>query len=92
MTEIYVDTVKMRNCGNEVLDLVEQFKAVLDAIFERIEKMKEWVGESAQRFIALTIADKTQYYNYANSLYSYGKYLIDCADYFDNLMNDLRRN
>ena len=91
MSDIYVDTTRMRDCGNTILDLVEQFKDVLDALFARIEGMQAWVGSSAQQFISLAVADKTQYYTYATSLYNYGKYLIDCADYFDNVLNGLRR-
>ena len=29
MSEIYVDTDKMRTCGNEILELVEEFKRAL---------------------------------------------------------------
>ena len=36
MSEIYVDTKKMRESGNEIINLVEEFKAILDAMFTRI--------------------------------------------------------
>lgn len=96
MSEIYVDTEKMRNCGNTILDLVEEFKATLDAMFTRIENIplntKEWVGESATLFVNLANKDKVQYYNYATSLYKYGKYLVDCADYYDKTLDNVRRD
>lgn len=96
MAEINVDTEKMRNCGNEIIDLVEEFKATLDAMFTRIENVplntKEWVGDSANLFASLANKDKIQYYNYATSLYKYGKYLVDCADYFDKTIDSVRRS
>ena len=96
MSEIYVDTDKMRACGNEILALVEEFKATLDTMFTRIENVpiytKEWVGDSAMLFVSLANKDKVQYYNYATSLYKYGKYLIDCADYYDKTIKSVRRD
>ncbi len=96
MSDIYVDTEKMRNCGNEILNLVEEFKATMDAMFTRVENVplntKEWVGDSAMLFASLANKDKVQYYNYATDLYKYGKYLIDCADYYDKILNSVRRD
>ena len=96
MSEIYVETKKMRESGNEIINLVEEFKAILDAMFTRIENVplntKEWVGDSATLFASLANKDKVQYYNYATSLYKYGKYLVDCADYFDKTIDSVRRD
>ncbi len=96
MTDIYVDTEKMRNCGNEILGLVEEFKTTIEVMFTRIENMpintKEWVGESSVLFANLASKDKIQYFNYATSLYKYGKYLIDCADYYEKILNTVRRD
>lgn len=96
MAEIYVDTEKMRNCGNTILDLVEEFKQTLDAIFTRLENVpthtKEWIGDSSTLFVELAKKDKVEYYAYANSLYKYGKYLIDCANYFDRTIDSVRRD
>lgn len=96
MAEIYVDTEKMRNCGNTILELVEEFKKTLDATFTRIENVptntKEWIGDSSKLFAELANKDKIQYYGYATSLYKYGKYLIDCANYFDRTIESVRRN
>lgn len=96
MSEIYVDTDKMRTCGNEILKLVEEFKHTLDAMFTRIENVPlntgEWVGDSAMLFANLANKDKVQYYNYATALYKYGKYLVDCADYYEKVISQVRRD
>lgn len=96
MSDIYVDTEKMRTCGNEILGLVEEFKTTMETMFTRIENMpintKEWVGDSAMLFANLANKDKVQYFNYATSLYKYGKYLVDCADYYEKTLNAIRRD
>lgn len=95
MSEIYVDTEKMRNCGNDIIELVEEFKITMDAFFTRIENIPvatgEWIGSSAMQLSSLAAKDKVQYTNYAVSLYKYGKYLIDCADYYDKVLKEVRR-
>ena len=96
MSEIYVDTVKMRECGNEILSLVEELKLTMQTMFSRIENMptqtKEWIGDSSQYYVTLATHDKIQYMNHANDLYKYGKYLLDCADYFEKTSQSVRRN
>ncbi len=95
MLEIYVDTVKMRATGNEILKLVEELKQTIDAMFTRIANIpvttKEWVGDSSVAFADSAMRDKAQYITYVNSLYKYGKYLIDAADYFDQTIAKVKR-
>ena len=96
MLEVYADTEKMRSCGNDILQLVEEFKMTVNTMFTRIENIpvhtKEWVGESAQEFATKAMNDKIQYLNFANDLYKYGKYLLDCADYFDKTAQKVRKS
>lgn len=95
MNEVHVNTLKMREMGNDILEQVELLKGVIDAMFSRINDIPittlEWVGDSANEFAVLAEKDKVQYVNYANDLYKYGKYLIDCADYMDKTIKEIRR-
>lgn len=96
MEDIYVDTTKMREKGKEILSEVESLKTVINALFERIANIplgtEEWVGERAQEYAAITLKDKPAFIAYANDLYKYGKYLIDCADYIDKKITTIRRD
>ena len=96
MNEIYIDTAKMKEKGQDIIDQVEELKITIDAMFNRIKNIPvstlEWTGESANTFVTLAEADKVQYVNYANDLYKYGKYLKDCADYMDKQIDDVRRD
>lgn len=96
MEDIYVDTIKMREKGKEILNEVESLKTVIDALFERISNIpvgtEEWVGERAQEYVSITLKDKPTFVAYANDLYKYGKYLIDCADYLDKKLATIRRD
>lgn len=96
MEDIYVDTTKMREKGNEILNEVESLKKLIDALFERIYNIpvgtEEWVGKRAQEYATITLKDKFMFIVYANDLYKYGKYLIDCADYIDKKLATIRRD
>lgn len=95
MNETYIDTIKMCEKGQEILEQVEELKLVIETMFNRIENMPsstlEWTGESSQLFVNLANKDKVQYNNYANDLYRYGKYLIDCAEYMEKVIKEVRR-
>lgn len=96
MNEINIDTVKMKEKGNEIIAQVEELKLTINEMFRRIENIPnatlEWTGDSAYQFVALAKLDKVQYYNYADDLYKYGKYLIDCAENFEKLIKEIRRD
>ncbi len=95
MIETYIDTAKMRSCGNDILNQVEELKKTINEMFFRISNVpqntKEWVGDSAVDFAKYANRDKAQYLAYADSLYQYGKYLIACADDYDRTIATMRR-
>ena len=90
---IDIDTTKMREAGEDILKLVEELKQTYTTMFDRFDNMpegtKEWQGESAVRFVASTKKEKLDYMNFVKDLYKYGKYLIDCANYYENTKNGL---
>lgn len=87
MADIQVDTKRLNECGNEIMKLANEFNEELDMLFKRIENIPtvthEWVGDSANKFVALSKIDKVQYYILKDALYSEGKYLVESA----NLLN-----
>ena len=96
MEDIYVDTSRMREKGKEIISEVENLKTTIDALFERISNIplgtEEWIGERAQEYASITLKDKPTFVGYANDLYKYGKYLIDCADYLDKKLVSIKDN
>jgi uncharacterized protein YukE len=93
---IEIDTTKMREAGEDILKLVEELKQTYNTMFERIANMptktKEWQGDSAVRFATKSSSEKKDYVAFTNDLYKYGKYLIDCANYYDNVKTRLDKD
>ena len=88
MAEIKIDTVKMRECGNDIMDLSmeigEEFEAIFNRIIDMPNKTFEWTGSAADAFAMRTKFEKVQYMELKNCLYNYGKYLVDQANYMES--------
>lgn len=91
MANIDVDTVKIRECGNDILKLVSDLNDNIEELYDRIAKMPtktfEWVGDSANEFVAIVNVEKTVYVEMKNTLQKYGKYLLDTADILEQTTN-----
>lgn len=94
MNEIFIDTKEMKEKGKEIIGQVEELKNIIDTMFDRINNIPystlEWTGDSSETFATLAEQDKVQYVNYANDLYKYGKYLIDCAEYMEKKIKGVK--
>lgn len=93
MAYINCDTNKMTETGNEILKLVGNLKEVLNEYYKRLENIKdttgEWVGPSAETFIARVTKSKKTNMDFCESLALYGKYFIDSAE---QINSTIRRN
>lgn len=94
MGNLIVDTVKLKESGEDIIILTKELKEELDALFTRITNMNtrtyEWVGPASQDFIRRTNIEKIQYNKIINSLNKYGKALIEVSDRYDTYINKLR--
>ena len=94
MASLDVDTVKMRECGQEIIDITRNLNEQFNGLFSRISNIPlnthEWVGESANEFVKLSKIDKAQYINFNNELYKLGKMLIDYSYYIENDIERIR--
>jgi len=93
MSDINIDTVKMRDCGKDIMNLAESLNGTIEAMFSRISNMQirsEWIGDSSGLFTKLAEADKAQYIALKNSLYAYGSYLVDCAEQFEKTAREIK--
>lgn len=84
MTMINVDTVKLRDCGKDVLVASDKYSANIRDLYERMynvpSKTREWVGVGATNYANNIYKERVQYLNYGNSLKKMGQAMIDYAD------------
>ncbi len=87
MAYIECDTNKLRNDGNQILQLVDNLREVMLEYYKRIEKMStvtgEWTGPSADKYIYKIVSSKQNTMDFCDSLACYGKYFIANADQID---------
>lgn len=96
MAEIKVDTVKMRDCGNDIIQISLELGEEFELLFEKLQnipiKTYEWTGAGAMAFASRAGQEKIQYMNFKNDLYKRGKFLVDYANYLESNINSLRRD
>lgn len=82
-----VDTIKMRECGQSIIDISNELNELFDGLFSRISNMPiktfEWVGDSANAFVKTSKIDKIQYLTFDNEIYKLGKFLVDNSYYIE---------
>lgn len=88
MASVNVDTVKLRECGNDVMQLSAHLNEVLNELYKRIdsmpEKTLEWTGNSAERFVQKLDMEKREYLKLKQIIYEYGKHMVIAADRYEN--------
>lgn len=80
---IYVkhDTNKIKECGQEIIDLANQYETLINSIFERLNNIDEaWRGDDANKFISEISSEENQYIKFGNSLKQYGKALTEVSE------------
>lgn len=94
MTQINIDTTKIRECGTEIIELSKEMNEIITTMFNRISNMNsitgEWIGASATSFIEEAKIDKIQYLNIKSNIYNYGKFLLDYADTMEQKINEVK--
>ena len=94
MTNLQIDTKKLRENGEDILILVKELNEEFDALFNRISNMNtrtyEWIGSSSAEYVRRANIEKTQYKKFTNSLSEYGRILVSAAENFDLLATKKR--
>lgn len=95
MAEIKVDTVKLKECGKDIMNLTSELNDVLFSLYERINKMPtttgEWTGNAAKTFVANLNIEKKYYLALKNNIYNYGKLLYDSAYALEQINKELEQ-
>lgn len=83
MAEINVDTLKLKECGSDIMALSTELNNVLFSLYDRINKMpsttKEWTGNAANEFVYRLNIEKKYYLALNNNIHRYGKLLYESA-------------
>ena len=91
---VNIDTQKIRNCGNDILKLVEDLRGTYTSMFNELSNVSNsrvWIGDNADKFISSLAQDKLEFMNYVNSLSKYGNYLLDTATQYEKTIDGVRR-
>lgn len=93
MAQIEADTNKMRECGNDIMQLAIEIGDQFNNLFNRIQNMPvktgEWTGVAASTFVSSVLAEKAQYMQLKDELYNYGKYLVEGANDLESEIRSL---
>ena len=95
MAEINVDTVKLKECGKDIMALTTELNEVLFNLFERINKIpvttREWTGNAANEFVYKLNIEKKYYLALNNNIYRYGKILYESSCNLEQITKELNQ-
>lgn len=84
MAEFQIDTIKLRECGKDIITLTTELNELLNSLFLRISNVPvtshEWTGNAANEFVRKLNIEKKYYVALKNNLNDYGKLLVNAAD------------
>ena len=96
-----INTVKMKECGNDLVKLSLSLKELYDALYDRIKYMSadpdtgkctgEWQGIAAKSFSKTVFFDKEQIIGLRNTLHLFGDLMIESAENYEGRIKELTR-
>jgi len=91
MVDINYDTVKIRELGNNIIKLSQDYTSLITAMQDRMQKVpnstREWVGPASERFATLAQTELSAYSELAPTISAYGSALLAVADNIENAIN-----
>lgn len=88
-TNIDIDTKKIKEAGNNIVNLSFELIEILNNFYRRIDeipiKTREWVGSKAIDYTKLCDIEKEEYMKYINSLKLLGNSLVTYSENLDNI-------
>ena len=95
MTEFQMDTIKLKECGKDIINLTRELNEALTMLFTRINNMPiltgEWVGNSANQFVTILNIEKKDYIALKDNLAEYGKLLLTASEKLEVCIKDNER-
>lgn len=84
----FIDTDKLREIGNNILDEANNYKNSIDFLNNRINNINsktfEWVGIGSYDFIDKFNFDLKMYNDIYIFIKEYGEFLINCSNIIEN--------
>lgn len=88
-----IDTVKVSECGQQILNEASAYKEIIDNLYNKINNMTsktfEWVGAGANQYVEKVNNDYKLYCDIHDILTEYGQFLIDVSS---NIEDTIKRN
>ena len=95
MADINIDTVKINECGQDLVKLSNEMNMIINQMFTRINNISGsegiWVGPGAEKFKQYANIDKKQYTTFIDNFYKFGKYLIDYSSSYEQLIKGVKK-
>lgn len=92
MARLRVDTVKMRECGNNIIEAADTYNTNVRSLFDRMAKVpnetKEWEGIAAINYANAVAKEKVDYVNFGNGLVALGNTLVQYADDLEKIIKN----
>jgi len=89
MVNINVDTVRLRECGKDIMSLTSELNELFILMYNEIDKV-QWSGIAANEFKRKLGVEKVYNIALKDNLYKYGKLLYDAADQFEVCINKIK--
>ena len=84
MSNINYDTRRVRQLGENLIKLSNDYISLINALNTRLQQMPngtgEWMGPSAERFVNLVYGEMRDYVALGNTISSYGNSLLIAAE------------
>lgn len=89
----FIDTDKMYELGNDILDYLKTYKEDIDFLYTRINDIQsktfEWVGNDLDKFIEKFNSDYKKLLDVYDSLNDFATCLIDSSELIQNTVNGM---
>lgn len=88
MAEIKANDVKIRQCGETIIELADEYDKAINDLFDSLGKLNKgvWAGGSANSYVALLAKDKKQFLNHGEYIKIYGKVIKNTGDNVERII------
>lgn len=90
MTKIDVDTIRLKECGANMVAASRNFNTDINNLYSMMYNVprttKEWVGIGANNYASIALKEKRQYVAYGNTLKKMGEILKEYAEDIESIV------
>ena len=88
MAEIKANDVTIKQCGDNIISLADEYNKAINDLFDSLEKLNKgaWAGGSADTYVGLLAKDKKQFLNHGEYIKMYGKVIKNTGDNVDRII------